>query len=221
MSFLEDAKIVWNYHHTGHELKKVDAMLVFGSIDPTVALRGAELYHEGFAPIVIFTGGVAHTDDLLATDWQGSEAAHFANIAREHGVPDEAILLEEAATNTELNYRYSQKVYEAAGHSFNSFIVVTKPYMERRAYATGKVVWPDKDIVITSPQTPFEEYFPSDAEREKIINLMVGDLHRIVYYPEEGYQIPQEVPEEVRAAFNRLLDAGYDKHLLAYRDRYL
>jgi hypothetical protein len=46
-----------------------------------------------------------------------------------------------------------------------------------------------------------------------VINLMVGDLQRIRIYPEKGFQIPQEIPDEVWAAYEKLVAWGFDKHL--------
>ncbi len=44
---------------------------------------------------------------------------------------------------------------------------------------------------------------------------MVGDLERIREYPKLGFQVEQDIPEEVWQAFERLIEAGYDKHLLS------
>jgi hypothetical protein len=43
---------------------------------------------------------------------------------------------------------------------------------------------------------------------------MVGDLQRIRVYPARGYQIAQEIPDEVWGAFEELVRAGYDKYLV-------
>jgi hypothetical protein len=50
---------------------------------------------------------------------------------------------------------------------------------------------------------------------ERVINAMVGDLQRIRLYPAKGFQIPQEIPEDVWAAFEKLVAWGFDKHLVA------
>ena len=43
---------------------------------------------------------------------------------------------------------------------------------------------------------------------------MVGDLQRIQVYPEKGFQIFQEIPDEVLEAYQKLVKLGYTKHLL-------
>lgn len=95
-----------------------------------------------------------------------------------------------------------------------SFIVVQKPYMERRSYATFKKHWPDKKLAVTSPQISFEEYPNDEIPLEKVISIMVGDLQRIKIYPEKGYQIFQEIPDDVWSAYEKLVELGYTDHLV-------
>ena len=44
---------------------------------------------------------------------------------------------------------------------------------------------------------------------------MVGDLQRIKLYPAKGFQIFQEIPDDVWQAYERLIELGYDKDLVA------
>jgi len=46
--------------------------------------------------------------------------------------------------------------------------------MERRAYATFKEVWPEPEVIVTSPQTLFYEYKSTGFSREDLINIIVG-----------------------------------------------
>lgn len=43
---------IWDYMNYDSELIKADLIVVFGSNDLSVAIRGAELYLEGYAPLV-------------------------------------------------------------------------------------------------------------------------------------------------------------------------
>lgn len=213
------AQILWDYHHAHQPLRNADVMLVLGSHDLRVPQYAAKLFCEGYAPMVIVSGGIAHHDDLLQTSWQGTEAEKFASILIEEGVPEEYILLEQEAKNTGENFSLSKKVLDEKGILFQSLLAVTKPYMERRAFATGSVQIPEKEIIVTSPPGSLEEYFTyyKDTEHspENILNIMVGDLQRIEVYGKKGFQIPQEIPENVWDAFLRLKELGYTKHLLS------
>lgn len=205
------AKKLWDYHHLNHSLQKSDSILVLGSHDTRVADRAAELYLQGWAPLLIFSGGLGRLTEGM---WSEPEADLFAKIAISKGVPKEAVLIENRSTNTGENILYTQQLLKEEKLNPHSFIVVQKPYMERRSYATFKKHWPDKELVVTSPQIPFDEYATSDISMEQVINIMVGDMQRIKVYYEKGFQIYQEVPADIEDAFEQLVALGYDSHLI-------
>ena len=43
---------------------------------------------------------------------------------------------------------------------------------------------------------------------------MAGDLQRIREYPAKGFQIHQDIPDNVWQAFERLVALGFDGHLI-------
>ena len=205
------AKRLWDYHQMSHRLEKVDSILVLGSHDFRVAERGAELYLQGWAPMLIFSGGLGNFTQEM---WKEPEADQFARIAIEMGVPQHAILIENKSTNTGENILFTQKILQEKKLDPKSFIVVQKPYMERRSYATFKKHWPGKKLIVTSPQISFEDYPIPEIPLERVINIMVGDLQRIKEYPRKGFQIQQDIPAHVLEAYDALIKLGYDKHLM-------
>jgi len=207
---LADAKKLWDYHHLHQTPAHCDCILVLGSHDLRVAERGAGLYLEGWAPILILSGGLGNVTKGI---WKDPEADRFARIALDMGVPSEAIFIENKSTNTGENILFTQQLLHDKGLHLHSFLLVQKPYMERRSYATFKKHWPDKELIVTSPQISFEDYPTMEIPLEKVINIMVGDLQRIRIYPEKGFQIPQEIPDDVWEAYQRLVRKGFTRHL--------
>lgn len=205
------AQQLWDYHHMQHVPEKSDCILVLGSHDLRVANRGAELYLQGWAPLLIFSGGLGNVTKGI---WTETEADQFAAIAIQMGVPASAILVENRSTNTGENISFTGELLRAKGLDPQSFIVVQKPYMERRSYATFKQHWPHKKLLVTSPQISFTDYPTTDIPLERVINIMVGDLQRIRIYPEKGFQIYQEIPGAIWQAYERLVALGFDKHLV-------
>ena len=130
------------------------------------------------------------------------------------GVPREQILIEDQSSNTGENILFTKQLLEEKGISVQKYILVHKPYMERRVYATFKKILPKTDVVVTSPPFSFETYTTKKHEREKMINIMVGDLQRIKIYPKLGFQIPQEIPDDVWSAYETLVSLGYTEHIL-------
>lgn len=204
------AQKIWDYHLLHHPLEKADCILALGSHDLRVAERSAELYLQGYAPLLIFSGGLGR---LTGEAWRETEAEQFAKIAMEKGVPPKAILLETQSTNTGENISFTMQLLEKKGLNVQSFIVVQKPYMERRSYATFKKHLPEKKLMVTSPQIPFAEYANEEISMDKVIHIMVGDLQRIKVYPEKGFQIPQEIPADVWNAYERLVQLGFHNQL--------
>jgi uncharacterized SAM-binding protein YcdF (DUF218 family) len=209
------AEKLWAYHLMQHQLAPADAILVLCSHDERVAERGAQLFLEGWAPLLIFSGGRGAITEKL---WDEPEAERFARIATNMNVPRDRILIEPNSTNTGENIRFTKQLLAEHGIDPQSFIVVQKPYMERRAYATFRKLWPEKQVVLTSPQVSFAEYlahYAHDSLSPKdVVGIMVGDLQRIKLYPELGYQIEQEIPEEIWRAYEQLVQAGYDTYLV-------
>jgi uncharacterized SAM-binding protein YcdF (DUF218 family) len=124
-------------------------------------------------------------------------------------------VIEARALNTSDNFRLSLELLLERGIECATLVVVTKPNMERRARATAAVRVPREiSVSVTSPPTTFDEYIRT-IEAEKLINLMVGDLQRIELYPELGFQAAESIPSEVNRAFQRLVQAGFTRHLIA------
>lgn len=216
MSVNELAKIIWDYHHLHHKLKESDLIFVLGSHDIRVAEYASQLFLKGYAPLILFSGNEGVGRDI--SGFKGTpEAEKFAQIAKEAGVPEQAILIESKSRNTGENIMFSHQLLQDKNIKIESLIAVQKPYMERRTFATLKAQWPQPqpDFLITSQPISFEEYirnplYPADYT----INVMVGDLQRIKEYPKLGFQIEQNIPDEVWDAWERLVALGYSKHLV-------
>lgn len=207
----ELAQKIWDYHHVNHTLTPSDAILALGSHDTRVAERAAELYLQGWAPLLIFAGGLGRLTEGM---WTETEADLFARLAVEKGVPQEKVLVENRSTNTGENIHFVRQLLHEKGLDLQTFIVVQKPYMERRALATFEKAWPGKQFVVTSPQISFDDYPTAAISQEQVINIMVGDLQRIKLYPAKGFQTYQEIPDEVWQAYEKLVALGFDKQLV-------
>jgi uncharacterized SAM-binding protein YcdF (DUF218 family) len=198
--------------HLGHALRRSDCILVLGSHDTRVAERGAEILLQGWAPIAVMCGD---RGPLTREMWDRPEAEVFADVAVARGAPRERILIEGRSTNTGENVVFARRLLAERGLSPATGIAVQKPYMERRTWATFRRQWPELELVVTSPQLDFDAYPTPEITRDDVIHIMVGDLQRIRLYAERGFQIPQEMPPPVLEAYDRLVEAGYDRRLVS------
>jgi uncharacterized SAM-binding protein YcdF (DUF218 family) len=207
----ELARTLWDYMLLGHALVPADVIIVLGSNDVRVAGHGVDVYQRGLAPVVVFSG---HVGRLTAGRFATSEAETFADVARARGVPESAILLETRSTNTGENVTYSRAVLAERGIDPARVILVQKPYMERRAWATFTRHWPGPAIQVTSPPIAYDQYPTPDIPKDLVINILVGDLQRMRVYADRGFQTPVPIPDGVWAAWEELVRRGYTRHLV-------
>ncbi|REG30867.1 uncharacterized SAM-binding protein YcdF (DUF218 family) [Archangium gephyra] len=110
-----------------------DVLVVLGARvlpggQPSPALRAriekaVELYHQGLAPRLLFSGGVGVNPP--------AEARVMRDLAVRLGVPPEACLLEEQSHSTEQNARFSSELLRSLGA--RRVLVVSDPYHLLRA----------------------------------------------------------------------------------------
>lgn len=209
---LELARIIWDYHYLRQSPLPADVLVALGTNDLRVAAFAADLFLEGYAPLLVCTGGMAHQDDLLATAWDKTEAEMYADIAMKRGVPRDKILLETRALNTAENIRLTRELLPKPPRNI---LIAVKPFMQRRVLATLAVEWPGMPATLASPDLTLDQYFTPELTPEKIINILMGDLQRIWVYAERGWSAPQPIPTEVREAYDELAAMGFTNHLIA------
>ncbi len=208
-------KIIWDYMQMNMTPRKADCIIGFGNYNEDIPRRAAELYHQNLAPKVLFTGGLGRNTLGL---WSGSEAERFAQIAMECGVPMDDIIIESQSTNTGENIAFTREKLQELGMNVSTILGVHHPFMERRIYAALKNYWPEVDAIITSPQLAILAYMENTLARgldaQAAIDVIMGDFQRITVYAQKGYQIPQEIPDEVYRAFGVMVSLGYTGQLV-------
>lgn len=207
----KNASIIWDYMKMNHKLEKADLILVCGNDDEMTSERTLELYNSGYAPLILISGSGSEKN---RDGFKDNEALRIANYIIKNGVPSDVILIEDKARSTGDNALFSKKLLEEKNITANKIILVTKPYMERRVFATFSRQTPGPIYMVASKEISFEDYGKIFPDKEHFINLMVGDLQRIKEYPKLGFQIEQEIPDTVWQAFEELVKLGFNKYLL-------
>ena len=214
MDYLKPLQVIWDYLCLKQQPRKADCIVGFGNFNTDIARRAAQLYLDGFAPKILFTGGLGRNTEGLLPE---PEAVRFAKVAMECGVPEADILIEDRSTNTKENIEFTRQLLAEAGLPQEHILGVHQPFMERRIWAAMKVYWPELDFSVTSPQVTIPEYLARAREQgiseNASISVIVGDFQRMDLYAKKGYQIPQEIPEQAWEAFRKLVAMGYDKQL--------
>ncbi|GAA1876211.1 YdcF family protein [Myceligenerans crystallogenes] len=207
-----DVETLWAFHDLRQEPRAVDVCIGLGGHDTGVADYTAALYHEGYFPRIVFTGANATT---TVAAFPRGEAVGYRDRAVARGVPDDVVLVEPEARNTAENVEYSRRVLAERGIEVGSVMFVTKPYHQRRVHATCAVVWPEVQAYCVSPPMPLDDYVSSIGDVDRVIDMLVGDTQRLTVYAERGFiAAGQDMPGPVRAAFDRLVEAGYTSRLV-------
>jgi uncharacterized SAM-binding protein YcdF (DUF218 family) len=206
-----DVRTLWEYHRLDDELRPVDVAVGLGGHDPGVAIHAAALYNRGLFPRLVFTGGVV---PATVDRFPRGEAVHYREIAMRHGVPADAILVETAATNTGENITFTRNLLAAQGIEVGSVLLVSRPYQQRRAFATAKKRWPGVEVRCSAERRDIDDYIASIGDVDRVINMLVGDTQRITAYAQAGFAVEQHVPDDVHAAYERLVAAGYTSRLV-------
>ena len=214
MEFLSHLQIIWDYLCLHEEPKKADVIVGFGNFNTDIAARAAELYLKGYAPKILFTGGLGRNTEGLLPE---SEALRFARTAMACGVPEDDIILEDKSRNTKENIDFTREILESRGIPHAHILGVHQPFMERRIVAAMGVYWPEQSFSVTCPQVTIPEYLKRAKEQgiseNASVSVIVGDFQRIELYAKLGYQLPQYIPPEAWQAYHALVAMGYDTQL--------
>jgi uncharacterized SAM-binding protein YcdF (DUF218 family) len=210
-TLLHAARVLWDYHRLDHPPRPVDAALGLGSHDPGVARQAAELHTRGLFDLLVFSGATSPT---TAARFPRGEAVHYREIAIEHGVAPEAIRVEPHARHTGENFAFARRLLADEGVHPTTLMVISRPYQQRRAYATCLKLWPDVEPVCVARHVELEDYIAEIADPDRVLTMLVGDTQRITVYAERGFAAPQPFPTEVAQAFEDLVAAGYTGRLI-------
>lgn len=203
--------VLWDYHNIPNSQNKSDFILVMGSADDRVAYHAAYLYHMGYSKILIASGGAGKVTREIYTQ---SEGERFSHLLIKCNVPIDCIIIEDKASNSGENLQFSKRILDEKGLNFNNGLLVTKPYMKRRAYATAMKQWPEINWEVSAPLLSLEMYPDDKINLSMMVNLMVGDLQRIYEYSKLGFQIEQDIPSYVWESYNFLVEQGFDKYVI-------
>lgn len=185
---------VFDYLALTHEIGPSDAIMCFGSRDPHVPQRAAELFHGGVAPLVLTTGGVTLSDGRC-------EAEVFADELERRGVPRHRIVVERDSGHTGDNVRLGVAALQERHGAVASIVSVAWPFAARRCVGTLARHHPEM-MVRSAPA------FSRPGERSPFTGhtarRAVEQLSRVTLYAEQGVIVVPEPPRVVTRAAETL-----------------
>lgn len=187
-----------------------DIILAMGSQDLRVADLAAQAYFAYRARWLVCSGGFGKDTEAL---FCRPEGVLYAERCLRLDVPEERVLVEDKAANSGENFRFSRALLARRGVTPQTGVIACKPYMAKRALATGRMQWPEVDWSVARQRTSLTEYLKEGNDVTAVLELMVGDLQRLRVYA-GSFQVPVEVPAPVWNACKRLAGDGYDRFVI-------
>lgn len=202
----ESLQLLWDYMSVEAPLQSADAIVVGGCKNIELARYAAKLYHEKYAPLIVFSG---HAQPGMST----AEADLLAETALSAGVPESAILREHNATNTGQNITLSAKILKEQGRTPASVILIHQPFMSRRFLATAEAQWPNPQpkFVARHEETSLEAYSLKHG-REQTAHRTLESFRRMEAYASHGFQSAHTVPQYVKDAYETLVSRNCQIH---------
>lgn len=192
----------------------VDLIIGFGHFDPKIPRACCDLYRRfPAAKGIVFTGGIgAGTADI-----GGPEAGYFLELARAYApeIPRRVYVVEDQSTNTSENLAFTLRELEEhrpdllPGRAAQSIALVANACRQRRVCLTCKRMLPPVTLVNAPPPTGFEEEIALyQAKRQDLIPVLIGEMDRILAYPDKGWISREAVPDHILEAWRALRPAG-------------
>ena len=216
---INNLRIIYDYMKLNQKLDKSDLIIGCGCHYLEVADKCIELYKDGYADKILFTGGLGKETNII---FNKSEAEIYKDIALNAGVNEDDILIENMSTNTGDNFRFSFRLLEEKNINVNKVIIVHGPFSERRTLSSAKAIIKNVEFLITSPYKSLDEFLSNiDFNKNNIrniISVIVGDIQRMIVFPQFGWQTENDVPQDVLDSYYFLKNMGFDKYILSKTD---
>jgi uncharacterized SAM-binding protein YcdF (DUF218 family) len=167
------------------EIRKADAIVVLGggldrgrylTLESSHRLiRGVQLYHEGQAPKIIFSGGVSPKVGV-------AEGAVLAQEAKRMHIPAEDIIIENKSRRTYEQAVEIKKITDP--RRWKSLLLVTScAHMKRAVHAFEQVGFK----VYPAPADPLEKNAQGPLERIALFGKIIHEYGGMIYYRIKGW----------------------------------
>jgi len=119
------------------EPRKADIIFIPGGSYPELGEYAAELWKQGFAPLVMPSGGVSiktgkfngvkSKKDIYNKDYK-TEAGFLADVLKINGVIEDSILIEDKASWTKENAMFSRKITDETSLEIKKALICCKSF---------------------------------------------------------------------------------------------
>lgn len=197
-------------------LAPADAAMIFGNktICRSLANEAANYYHLGYFPYIAVSGGVICDPDDPLDQSVETEAERIAKFLMARGVPQERIIVENNATNTQQNVLNCRAAFNqhAALNDAQSIISFGNIKASRRFLMTLKAQWPEifaMHVGVNGYGHPVQTWYAHDAFRRAALD----QYQRIDPYIKKGWIAEVDLDEINCKAHTMIKNNWYMKNI--------
>lgn len=177
-----------NFIFVEDTLEKADVIMIPGSSFPELPEKAAELWKNGYAPIIVPSGGVSiktgkfngvkSNIDIYAKDYK-TECEFYTDVLEINGVESECIIGEDKSGCTADNARFTKKLLDDNNIYPQKAIICCKGFHARRCLMFYQFYFPETQFIVV----PIVHSLPVSKENwyknEEGLSKVLGELYRL------------------------------------------
>lgn len=179
-----------NFIFIQDKLEKADIIFIPGGSYPELGEYAAQLYHLGYAPLIMPTGGVSiktgqfngvkARQEIYNKNYR-SDCEFLTDVLTINHVPPTAIIGEDKSAFTKENAYFSRKVLELKNITIQKAILCCKNFHARRVLMCYQFAFPEVEFFV-APTSYYEEGIDITKDNwhhtEVGINRVLGEMDR-------------------------------------------
>ncbi|MEN6313972.1 MAG: YdcF family protein [Clostridiaceae bacterium] len=148
---------ITNYIFVSDKPQKVDIIFLPGGSFPEIPERAAKLYHDGYAPLLLPSGGVSVKSgkfngakskiDIYDKEYK-TDCQFYTDVLLKNGVPRDSIICEDKSGHTRDNAFMSRKVIDEKGFVIKKAVICCKSFHARRCLMLYQLAFPEAEIYV-------------------------------------------------------------------------
>ena len=177
---------ITNYIFVSDRPQKVDIIFLPGGSFPEIPERAAKLYHDGYAPLLLPSGGVSvksgkfngvkSKTDIYNKEYK-TDCEFYTDVLLKNGVPCDSIICEDKSGHTRDNAFLSRKVIDEEGFIIKKAMICCKSFHARRCLMLYQLAFPEAEIYVV-PVDCYGITRDNWYKQEYGIDRVLGELAR-------------------------------------------
>jgi len=167
--------------------KQADIIMLPGGSYPEPAETAAQLYREGYAPLVLIGGGVSittgkfpgpRTKTKIYNLQYNTEYELYYDVLVKNDVPEEAIIGEDQSSYVREMGLYARRLVDEKQISVRSALLVTKAFQARRCLMAYQAAFPSVEFSVI-PVSSYDITKDNWYMDEEAVARVMGEIRRI------------------------------------------